>query len=562
MNTNIDPFHEAEAFHRRGDIAGAETWTRRALAQAPQEPAILNLLGVLADGRFDLVAATTAYGRALARDPYNIMIFGNLAGTLSRYGLVEPAVRIGRRTLALAPADQTAHNNTAQALKAGGFIEESFVAYRRTISIAPSSTLHSNLLFSLSYDDRISSEMLFAEYRRWEDVYARPYYRPDRRHANVPDPDRRIVVGYVSQDFRDHPLGRILVELFENHDRERVQVNGYASIRFTDDLTERCRRSSGVWRQVTGLSDHDLAEQIRADGVDVLVIVGGHSAHNRLLVTAHRPAPIQVSLDDVSTSGLEAVDYWISDPLLHPADGKGWSERFTETISRVPCFFLQPPDELAPPVQPLPALRTGGVTFGSFSNPAKLTPTTIAAWAAAMRAVPNSRIGLKYVDWYSDASVQRRVLGMFAAEGIGAHRIVFGGGDHTRTEQLALWNDIDIALDPFPFGGWTSSFEALWMGVPVLTLLGERFAGRVGYAVMERLGLGEFVARTPAEFGTIAAAVTRDLDALAKLRFGLRERLRRSPLCDGKIQAGYFEAAYRDMWLRWCRSQAETQASR
>lgn len=562
MTAAVDPFLEAEEHHRSGDIAGAETWARRALADAPQEPAILNLMGVLADLRFDLVAATTAYGRALARDAYNTMIFGNLAGTLSRYGLVEPAIRIGRRTLAMIPADQTAHNNTAQALKAGGFVEESLLAYRRTIAIAPTSALHSNLLFTMSYDDRVTSEALFAEYRRWEDLYARPLYRADRRHANSVDPERRIVVGYVSQDFRDHPLGRILVELFENHDPRLIQVNAYASIRFSDDLTERCRSRSAVWHQVAGLSDEELAKQIRTDGVDILVVVGGHSAHNRLLVTAHRPAPIQVSLDDVSTSGLEVVDYWMSDPHLHPADGQGWSERFTETVARLPCFFLQPPDDLAPPVQPLPALKTGRVTFGSFSNPAKLTPTAISAWAAALRAVPASRIGLKYVDWYSDASVQRRVLGMFAAEGVSADRIVFGGGDHTRTEQLALWNDIDIALDPFPFGGWTSSFEALWMGVPVITLLGERFAGRVGYAVMDRLGLGEFVARTPAEFGSIAATLTRDLGRLAAMRLDLRERMRSSPLCDGKVQAGYFETAYRDMWRRWCRSQADAQASR
>lgn len=562
MTTTVDPFHEAEEHRRQGDIAGAEVWARRALAQSPQEPTLLNLMGVLADLRFDLVAATAAFGRALARDPYNIMVFGNLAGTLSRYGLVEPAVRIGRRTLAMDPANQTAHNNIAQALKAGGFVEEALVAYRRTIAIAPTGITHSNLLFAMNYDDRISSELLFAEYRRWEDIYARPHYRPGLRHANPVDPDRRIVVGYVSQDFRDHPLGRLLVELFENHDPQCVQINGYASIRFSDDLTERCRRRSSVWRQVTGLSDRDLAEQVRADGVDILVIVGGHSAHNRLLVAAHRPAPIQVSLDDVSTSGLEVIDYWISDPLLHPADGKGWSERFTETIARLPCFFLQPPDDLAPPVRSLPALEAGCVTFGSFSNPAKLTRTTIAAWAAALRAVPGSRIGLKYVDWYSDVSVQRRVSGMFAAEGVSADRIVFGVGDHSRAEQFALWNDIDIALDPIPFGGWTSSFEALWMGVPVLTLEGERFAGRVGYAVMNRLGLGEFVARTPAEFGTIATAVTQDLGELARLRLGLRERLRRSPLCDGKVQAGYFETAYRDMWRRWCRSHADAQASR
>jgi len=557
-----DPLDRADAFLRQGNIPLAKVWARRALAMDPQEPAVNNLLGVLSDAEYDLVTAATAFGRALAPDPYNTLVFGNLAGTLARFGMVEPAVRIARRTIALAPSDVTAHNNMAQALKGAGYLHTGLSAYRRAVAIRPDSALHSNLLFAMSYSEEVSSDALFAEYRRWERLYAARYYPGAQSRANTIDPERRLIVGYLSQDLREHPLGRIQAALFEHHDPAIVQINAYASIRRSDDLTERCRRQSTVWQVVTGLSDDEVAARIRQDKVDILVVVGGHTAHNRLLVAARRPAPIQVALDDVSTSGMSAMDYWISDPLLHPADGTGATERFTEEVLRLPCFFLQPVYEDAPPVSELPVLKLGQLTFGSFSNPAKLTAPTIAAWAQALRAVPASRLALKYVDWYADRAVQERVSALFAAHGIGADRIVFAGGDHERNDQLALWNNVDIALDPYPFGGWTSSFESLWMGVPVITLLGERFAGRVGLAVLERLGLGDLVARRPEEFAGIAAALASDRARLATLRSGLRERLRQSPLCDGQVQAGYFETAYREVWRRWCASQTAIQASR
>lgn len=561
MTSGSDPLAVANRQFKEGNLLGALLSARRAVALDPQEPAIHNLIGVLSDTRFDLDGAMQAYGRALARDPYNTLVFANLTGALARYGLVEPALRVARRTLALVPSETSTHNNVAQALKGAGYVDEALVAYRRAMALGGDSGLHSNLLFAMSYPDTISSDALFAEYRRWARRRA-PVTTDPRRFSNAVDPNRQLVVGYVSQDFREHPLGRILVALFENHDREKVQINAYAETRGMDEVTERCRRSAAVWRQVTGRSDDEVAELIARDGVDVLVIVGGHSAHNRLLVATRRPAPIQLSLYDVSTSGLDAVDYWVTDPLLHPADGSGWTERFTEKLLRLPCFFLQPPDDDAPPVAPPPFLREGRISFGSFSNPAKLTPTTIAAWSAAMLAVPGSRLGLKYVDWYADALVQERVTRLFAAHGIGGERLVFGSGDHTRHEQLSLWNDIDIALDPYPFGGWTSSFEALWMGVPLITLLGERFAGRVGHAVLSRLGLWDLVARTPEEFGRIAGSLASDSARLQAIRSSLRDTMRASPLCDGARQARFFEDGYREVWSSWCREQAAAQVTR
>jgi predicted O-linked N-acetylglucosamine transferase (SPINDLY family) len=553
---------QIDALLRSGDVPAAWTGVRRALVMDPGERAIHNLIGVLADAGYDLFTATIAFGRALASDPLDVMVLGNLTATLSRFGMVEPSLRAGRRTLALAPGDVAAHNNTAQVLKGAGHLAPALEAYRRALAIRPNASIHSNLLFAMSYDDATASDALFAEYRRWERNHARPFYPSTVQHDNDRNPDRPIVVGYLSQDFCEHPLGRILTSLIDHHDATAVRVNGYSIGIRSDELTERCRSRSATWRSLAGLSDDDAARRIREDRVDILVIVGGHTANNRLPIAARRPAPIQVALDDVSTSGIVAMDYWISDPILHPPDGYATSERFCESLLRLPCFFLQPPYELAPPVTEPPCLTRGRFTFGSFSNPAKLTPTTISAWSRALEAVPGSMLMLKYVDWYGERAVQQRITDLFVRQGIDRERIIFAVGDHERDAQLALWNEVDIALDPYPFGGWTSTFESLWMGVPPIVLAGERFAGRIGLAVLERLDLGKLVARRPEDFASIAGSLAADRPGLGELRTQLRSRLRLSPLCDGRLQAGYFETAYRDVWRRWCAAQAPAQASR
>lgn len=557
-----EPLAVANALLGQGDIAEAETWARRALSLEPDSIAAINVIGVIADRGYDFITASQAFGRALACDPHNALILGNLAGLFARFGMVEPALRFARSILALAPTNATGLAAMAHALKGAGFIDEALAIYRKALAIAVNAGVHSNLLFVLSYHDCTTSAELFAEYRRWEDRHARRHYRSGRQHANIPDPGRRPVIGYLSADFREHPLGRILAALLQHHDRGVVQVNGYSALHGSDDMTERCRKGCEVWRRITGLSDAEAADRIRQDGVDILVIVGAHTAGNRLLVMAHQPAPIQVSLDDVSTSGLQVMDYWITDPALHPEDGSETSERFTERIFRLPCFFLQPGLDDSPVVAPSPAADARSITFGSFSNPAKLTNATIAMWADALRRVPGSRIALKYVDWYADRVVQGRVVAAFAAQGIERERVVFWSGDDERNGQLMRWNGVDIALDPFPFGGWTTTFEALWMGVPVVTLAGERFAARVGLAVLSRLGLNDLIARRKEEFGAIAAKLAADPARLTSLRRSLRDALRSSSLCDGRLQARYFEAAYLEMWRLWCRSQASRQSSR
>jgi predicted O-linked N-acetylglucosamine transferase (SPINDLY family) len=553
-----DPLEVAHGFLAEGELAQAGLWARRALALNPEEPAVNNLLGVLADAKFDAWTACRLFGRALARDPFNVLVFSNIAGTLARAGIAEAGARVARRTLALRPGHAKTLNNLAQALKGAGYIKDAVIAFRRSIASERNADIHSNLVFTLSYGDELSSVEIFEEYRRWERLHASPFYAQRPAHTNDADPDRPLIVGYLSQDFREHTIGRHLAALFENHDRSVMQPYGYTSSQSTDAVAERCRLHSAAWRRIAGQSDDAVAQLIRRDRVDILVVVAGHTANGRLLVAARKPAPIQTSVYEISTTGLCLMDYWFSDTMLHPQDGTGTTEVFTETLWRLPCFFLHPADDTAPEPGPPPVLRNGCLTFGSFNNTAKLSATTIESWAHALRAVPGSRMVIKYLAWCLDAAVQGRVLRLFHDNGIAADRILFSGPDLQRRAHFESWNTVDVALDAYPFGGCTASFEALWMGVPMISLAGTRFVSRFGLTVLNRLGMDDLVASKASDFGAIAARLAGDHARLAALRSTLRDKMRTSPLCDGKAQAGYFEDAYREMWRRWCSMRPPT----
>jgi predicted O-linked N-acetylglucosamine transferase (SPINDLY family) len=307
-----------------------------------------------------------------------------------------------------------------------------------------------------------------------------------------------------------------------------------------------------AWRVTTGLGDGDVAGAIRQDEIDVLVILAGHTGHNRMGVAAHRPAPVQVSFHDLTTSGLAVMDAWLTDPVLHPAASE---EQFTERLVRLPCFYLHRPPDAAPEIGAPPHRTRGHITFGSCNNPAKLSLPVIRLWSRILQAVPNSRLLLKYVDWFGDEAVAGRFGRLFETHGIAADRIRFERGDLRRAEQLRILNEVDIALDPFPFNGSTTTFEALWMGVPVVTLAGSRFVGRVGASVLTRLDLANLVAETAEDYVRIAVALAADAERLGSLRRSLREQVRASALCNAPAYARSVEAAYRALWTDWCRGR-------
>jgi protein O-GlcNAc transferase len=360
------------------------------------------------------------------------------------------------------------------------------------------------------------------------------------------DPERPLLVGYVSPDFRTHPGGNFLSPMLLNHDQRQFRTVAYYSNDIEDAFTQLASRTAHSWVPCRGMSDEDLARRIHADRIDILVECAGHMAMNRLGVFARKPAPIQVSFPLYpNTTGLETIDYRVGDPYFTPP----WLDRFyAERIMRLPetCACYYPGYEAVEPAEALPALANGLVTFGSFNNIAKISPTTVRLWAAVLRAVPASRLLIKWRGL--DVADPVWLSSRFAAEGVG-DRVTYLG--HS-PGVYAPYRQLDICLDPFPANGGTTSCDALWMGVPVVTLAGDTTFARAGLGVLTNAGLAELVAHDEQDYVARAAALARDLPRLAALRQGLRQRFKASPMMDGERYMRHLEAAYRQAWRDWC----------
>jgi len=452
---------------------------------------------------------------------------------------------------------ETAHlwASRGNVLKVLDRLEEAEAAYRKAVDLAPGddAAWGNDLLCGLYVPDRAPEETL-ARHRAWGDaVMART--PPPAPHANDPDPDRPLRVGYLSPDFCAHAVAAFLEPVLAHHgahhDPAAVVPYCYASVATPDAVTARLKSMVPHWRDVARVPDAEVAEQVRADGIDILIDLAGHTGGSRLPVLAHRPAPVQATyLGYPATSGLSAVDWRITDAW---ADPKGFEAHGVERLARIEggfCCYL-PPDG-APDVGPLPAPSAAVVTFGSLTNTIKINPRVVALWAEVLRAVPDSRLLLRRAAFDAQA-VRERLTDAFAAEGIAPERVECLTGEGTGlAEYLATYHRIDLSLDTFPYAGHTTTCEALWMGVPTVTLAGDSFAGRVGVSVMHMAGLEELVAPDPAAFVATARRLASDLEALAALRAGMRARLAASPLLDGVGFTRRLEAACRRMWQAWC----------
>ena len=449
---------------------------------------------------------------------------------------------------AIPPRYADAYCNLGNVHKDMGRVGEAIECYRQALTIRPDDHgVHSNLLFALNYHPDWTPQAIFEEHRCWGNNYV-PRADEAVVHANTPDPERRLKIGYVSPDLRNHSVAFFLEPVLENHDIQKFEVHTYAEVSLPDATTARLREQVAHWRDTVGIPDEQLARQIRDDGIDILVDLAGHTAGNRLGVFAFQPAPVQATyIGYPNTTGLPAMDYRITNALTTPPE---LDRYFTESVVRLPFAncFAHPAD--CPPVAAPPMLTSGRVTFGSFNNLAKLVPPVIALWAEVLRAVPGARLLLKSQP-FGDAGARALFLDRFAAHGIGPERLVLRGAGPLQ-EYLRSFNDIDIALDPFPYNGSTTNYHALWMGVPVVTLEGRSAASRMGYGVLATLGLKELAAKTPAEYVAIATGLAADPDRLKTLRASMRERMNASPLKDGRRHTAALEDLYRNMWRNWC----------
>ncbi len=419
----------------------------------------------------------------------------------------------------------------------------------RTLEIDPDfEVAMRNLLLTLAYEPH-DPAMVFAEHRRHEDRFARPHYAAARPHGNSPDPDRRLRIGYLSYDFRNHAVARNLLPVLTAHDHRAVEVFCYACSDISDGITTNFQHVADHWRPVAEASDDAVADGIRADGIDILVSMAGRFDGNRPLVCARRPAPIQISFHDIATSGMEGVDYLIADATLCPRNSE---ERFTERILRLPSFYITTPLRHAPAPMPPPIAVTGWPTFGCFNNPAKVTGEVLDLWARLLDRLPTARLVLKYLDRYESPELRDRTLSRLAAAGVDTRRVQLLASIDRVVSHLALYDRIDIALDPFPFCGSTTTFEALWMGVPVVTLPRGTMVSRWSATMLKTLGMADLIADDEEEYVAIAARLASDLPRLSAMRSGLRAHVRASPLCNGPLKARQMERLYRAVWRRWC----------
>ncbi len=458
-----------------------------------------------------------------------------------------------QRTLEIKPDYVEAHNNLAIILTTQGQLDEAESYYRRALEIKPNYvTAHSNLIFTLDLMiDRAPSSLL-EERKRWDAAHAAHLLKP-QTHTNIPDPERRIRIGYVSADFRDHSAAKVFGGMLTHYDRSQFEVFAYANIREKNDkFTELFKQNVTAWRNIIGLSDDAVAKMIREDQIDVLVDLSGHTAGNRLLVFARKPAPIQITAWGYATgTGMQAMDVFFADPVVVPPQEKHY---FTEEVRYLPnvvgSFFTEP----FPAVNELPALSDGIITFGSFNRLEKISAEAYRAWAEILLEAPRSRLILK-TNALADLKTRESIIGHFTKVGVAADRIIMQGKTSWR-EHMQAYHQVDIALDPFPHGGGVTSLECLMMGVPVMTLRWPTIAGRLSASIMTTLGLTDWIAETPKEYVELAAKKATDLQSLATLRQQLRGIFTASVIGDQAAYARAVEQEYRQLWREWCASRS------
>lgn len=537
------------AWGRRGDPQQAIACYQRAVQLRPADPlAQLNLgMALQSTGRLEEAAACCR--KAIESRPDFPPAHYALANVLREQGRADQALACYQQALALAPDFFDARYNLANLAKEQGRLDDAIDGYQQCLRLRPQSVwAHDNLLLSLHYRPGITMAQLAEAHAEYGRRHAKPHRVAWRAHENDRHPDRPLRLGFVSPDLGLHPVGRFLVGTLECLDPAQCQAVCYSDRAQPDALTARLQAAATGWRDSTRLDDSQLAEQIRADRIDILFDLAGHTAGNRLLVFARKPAPIQATwIGYPGTSGVAAIDYLLCDRhLLRPGEETCCVERVLRMPDGFVCF--DPPAD-APEVAPLPALKTGHVTFASFSNPAKLSEPVVALWSRILARLPSARMRLAYRG-LDNPSACTRLLRLFAAAGVGAERLDVAGWSPYAT-YLAFYGRVDLVLDPFPFSGGVTTCEALWMGVPVVTCPGATVASRHAAGHLSAAGLAETIARDPDHYVDLALSLATDLEHLAHLRANLRPRVAHSPLCDAPRFAQNLQTLLRSLWHRW-----------
>ena len=534
---------------RIGRSGDADASFRAALAISPDHAGALTNLGNLLREQNRPEAALPLLSRVTELEPGSAAAQNNLGNTYKDLGRLDEAIEHYRRAIALAPNAAEVHSNLGILLQKLGDPTGAIASFQRAVALRPNSpNTFRNLLSALLFDPTAKPDDVFAAHQRFGRTFARsPREMP---WANIRDPQRRLRLGFVSSDFHDHPVARNLMPILDNLERSQFEAHLYSVGPVVDGVTEQFRALADGWRELTNDSDETAADRIRSDGIDILVLLAGRFDRNRPLIATYRAAPVQVSLFDAATSGLESIDYLISDRYMTP---RHTGERFVERVLHLPHLYVHPPLVSAPSVGEPPFRRNGYVTFGSCNKPSKLNDVVVDTFAGVLRRVPGSRLLLKYRNQFTSPAVRDRIEAAFSASGVDPTRVLMYGETESFASHLRSYHSMDIALDSFPFNGSTTTFEALWMGVPVVSLASTTLMSRWTGSMLHALALDEFVASSRDEYVDIAASLATRPDDLESLRRSLRHRVASSPLCDGAARAGQIGRLLRAVWRRWCR---------
>lgn len=522
---------------------------RRAIELQSDYAEAFNGLALALASQDQLDQAEEACRKAVDLNPNLVEAWTNLGNILQDRGELPAAEEAQRRALSLDPDYAIAHYNLGKVLAAGWRTSEAMDCYQAAIDRDQTfqDAWHSLLMNGLYLPDE-SEKTIYDRHRAWAaslgPIPTSGEFDPDR------NPDKRLRIGYLSPDFRTHSCAYFLRPLFAAHDRSKVEIFAYSNLRRSDEITQRFEQVADHWRDIVDMNDQEAAVLIQEDRIDILVELAGHSANNRLALCALKPAPVQVSwLGYPATTGLDAIDYRFTDAITDPP-GIG-DDLHTETLWRLADgFHCYGAPEKAPEVGPSPYEKAGGITFGSFNNGAKVTPEAIRAWAQILQAIKQSKLILKN-KLFDHPLSRQRICDQFATFGVGEERLDLRSWISREDNPLALYNEIDIALDTFPYNGTTTTFEALWMGTPVVTLRGNRHAGRVGAGILSHLGCPDWIAESIDDYAQIAKKLAENREKLSDIRHGLRSSLATSSLGQGSEFAQKIEAAYQEMWRQY-----------
>lgn len=541
------------ALYGAGKYAEAEAHCRKALTIRPNFAAAFNNLGNAQGALGEQANALENYQQAIALRPDYAEPYKNVGNIQLARGQITQAITSYRKALSIQPDYVDAQNSLAIALAAGGDLYEGLVGVRRAIELnSDSFEIHSGMLFLLSHSEQQSPSSLFAEHCRVAEKFEAPLRPAWPLHQNSREGDRPIQVGLVSADYCGHVIAQFLGLVLEHLTKHSgLTLHAYYNGTVEDAVTRALQRHFGHWHNVAGLSHDVLAKQVQTDGIDILIDLSSHTKGNRLLTFARKPAPIQVTwLGYPGTTGLQAMDYCLADPLLFPPGE--FDEQFTEKIVHLPALAPFEPSIVAPAVNELPALKNGFITFGSFNRTIKINRAVIACWAQLMHALPTSKLLLE------GAPEDAQCFEWLVELGVGRERMIWYGRNGVLAYQT-LHHQVDICLDTFPYNGATTTWNAVWMGVPTLALAGHTPAGHYGAAIMGHMGLQAFVANDVQDFVAKGVYWASHLEELAALRAGMRMRFSQSPAGQPVQIANALASALRTMWQRWCSGlQAES----